>query len=62
MQYIKQEVFARLILHNFCSAVISTISPREQNKTEDVPTEDVSSVSEDKNDCEKNVELLLLMP
>jgi hypothetical protein len=53
MQYIKQEVFARLILHNFCSAVISTISPREQNKTEDVPTEDVSSVSEDKNDCEK---------
>ncbi len=53
MQYIKQEVFARLILHNFCSAVISTISHREQNKTEDVPTEDVSSVSEDKNDCEK---------
>ena len=32
MQYVKQEVFARLIMYNFCAAVVTALSPHEPEK------------------------------
>ena len=46
MQYVQQEVFARLIMHNFCAAVVSSLSPSKLSEEDTADPEKQEYVTE----------------